>query len=142
MSYTNMKKRRFTLMELLVVITIILLLAGLVGPRILGVGDKAKRDAAATQIKLLRKTVEQYYLDKSQYPDSLEGLLEKDAYGNRYFSEEYIPQDPWGNEYIYQKPGSGDRPFDIISYCRDGNAGGEGIDSDISCWDNPNKKNK
>lgn len=141
MNYNKMKKRYFTIMELLVVILIIGLLAGLVGPRVIGYFSGAQWKTAAQQTKLLRKTVESYYLDKSNYPDSLEDLLGKDKFGNRYFSEEFIPKDPWGNEYNYEKPGSNDRPFDISSYGADGTSGGEGINKDVSCWDNLSESN-
>lgn len=140
MNYRKMKKRCFTLMELLVVILILGLLIGLVGPRVIDKFKGSQWNAAAQQARLLRKAVESYYLDKSKYPDGLDGLLEKDSFGGRYFSEEFIPKDPWGREYEYQKPGSGDRAFDIICYGADGTSGGEGVNRDVSCWDDLSKK--
>ncbi|MCK5834462.1 MAG: type II secretion system major pseudopilin GspG [Lentisphaeria bacterium] len=136
----NFKKKQFTLMELLVVFVIIALLASFAGPKILGKLKGAKVSTAKQQTRLFRSTVEQYYLDQNKYPDSLEALLEKNSMGDRYFSEKYIPKDPWDNDYIYSKPGSDDEPFDVISLGQDGSAGGTGVNSDISCWDDPNKK--
>lgn len=131
----KMKRNQFTLMELLVVILIIGLLGGLVGPKVFNQISRSKWNVAAQQTRLLRGAVNNYYMDKSKYPDNLEQLLDKDSFGESYFSEEYIPKDPWGNEYVYQKPGSGDRKFDIICYGEDGSSGGEGACRDISCFD-------
>lgn len=136
----KMKRKSFTLMELLVVILIIGLLGGLVGPKVFSQIGKSKWNVAAQQTRLLRDSVNQYYMDKSKYPDSLEDLLGKDSFGESYFSEEYIPKDPWGNNYIYQKPGTGDRKFDIICYGEDGTSGGEGANKDVSCFDDLSKK--
>jgi len=138
----NLKKKSFTLIELLVVFVIIALMAGLAGPKILGKLKGAKVSTAKQQTRLFRSSIEQYYLDQNNYPESLEALLEKNSMGDSYFSEEFIPQDPWDNDYIYSKPGADGRDFDVISYGADGSAGGTGANSDISCWDNPNKKNK
>lgn len=139
MNYRKMTKSCFTLMELLVVILILGLLAGIGVPKVIDSLKMAQWDTGAQQTKTLRKTIESYYLDKSKYPDSLEDLLEKDSLGGRYFSENYIPKDPWGNEYQYQKPGA-DNPFDIIFNGADGTSGGEGINKDATCWDDLNKK--
>jgi general secretion pathway protein G len=137
----NLKRKCFTLIELLVVFVIIALMAGLAGPRILGKLKGAKVNTAKQQTRLFRSSIEQYYLDQNKYPDSLSALLEKNSMGDSYFSEEYIPKDPWDNEYIYSKPGGGGRDFDVVSYGPDGAAGGSGANTDISCWDDPNKKN-
>ena len=136
----KMKRKSFTLMELLVVILIIGLLGGLVGPKVFNQIGQNQWKVAAQQTRLLRDAVNTYYMDKSKYPDSLEDLLGKDSFGESYFSEEYIPKDPWGNEYTYQKPGSGDRKFDIICYGADGTSGGEGVNKDVSCFDDLSKK--
>lgn len=138
---SNLKKKRFTLIELLVVFVIIALMAGLAGPKILGKLKGAKVNTAKQQTRLFRSSIEQYYLDTNKYPESLEALLEKNSMGDSYFSEKYIPKDPWDNAYIYSTPGSDGSDFEVISFGPDGSAGGSGANSDISCWDDPNKKN-
>ncbi len=137
---TQLRKKRFTLIELLVVITIIMLIAGLVGPQLMSKLGKASWENTFVQCKNLRGVVESYYMDQHKYPSSLEDLLGKDTYGERFLSEEYIPQDAWGRDFIYQSPGGDGRKFDIISYGADGTTGGEGADRDMSCWDNPKEK--
>ena len=132
------KKRNFTLIELLVVMVIIGLLAGLAGPSVMAKLKGAKVSTAVQQTKLLRSAVEQYYLDQNKYPSALENLLDKNSYGDTYFSEEFIPIDPWDHDYIYQAPGGSGRDFDITS-----NGSGSGNGGVISCWDNPrDRKNK
>lgn len=134
----------FTLIELLVVLIIIGILAGYVGPKIMGHPEEAKRTMAAVQITGLETALESYKLDNGMYPSTEQGLqalvgapstgrLPPKWREGGYLTKKNVPLDPWGNDYIYLSPGShGD--FDIISYGRDGQAGGEGDDRDITNW--------
>ncbi len=134
----------FTLIELLVVLVIIGILAGYVGPKIMGHPEEAKRTMAAVQITSIETAVESYRLDNAYYPSTeqgLQALVEAPATGKLavkwrtggYLVKGKVPKDPWGNDYIYLCPGS-HTDFDIISYGRDGQAGGEGDDADITNW--------
>lgn len=136
----------FTLIELLVVLIIIGILAGYVGPKIMGHPEEAKRTMAAVQITSLETAVESYKLDNGVYPSTeqgLQALVEAPASGRLpkkwrtggYLAKGKVPKDPWGNDYIYLSPGS-HSDFDIISYGGDGQAGGEGDDVDITNWTN------
>lgn len=134
----------FTLIELLVVLIIIGILAGYVGPKIMGHPEEAKRTMAAVQITSLETAVESYKLDNGIYPSTeqgLQALVEAPATGRLpakwrnggYLTKKKVPKDPWGNDFIYLSPGThGD--FDIISYGGDGQAGGEGDDIDVANW--------
>jgi len=131
--------RGFTLLEMMVVVLIIGLLAGFVGVNVLKNVDKAKRVAAAQQIKAFTEAVKTYRMDTSQYPDTSMGLLaliEQPAGVEGWDPEGYldkmteIPLDPWGHEYQYVYPGNY-ADFDIYSYGADGKDGGDGKDADI-----------
>jgi general secretion pathway protein G len=122
----------FTLIEILVVMAIIGMLAVMVAPNIFRQQSGAQRDAALTQISSLETALDAYRLDVGQYPDSLDGLIENDsdraAWNGPYLRRD-LPQDPWGNDYVYDSDG---RSFTLISYGPDGERGGEGDDADIS----------
>ncbi len=135
----------FTLIELLVVLVIIGILAGYVGPRIMGHPEEAKRTMAAVQISALETALETYRLDNGAYPSTEQGmqaLVEAPSVGKLppkwreggYMKKGKVPKDPWGNEYTYLSPGS-QSDFDIISYGADGESGGEGKDADINNWE-------
>lgn len=135
----------FTLIELMVVIVILGILAGLIVPRIMGRPEEAKRAKAIIQIESLETTLKLYKLDNGSYPSTeqgLQALVEPPEVGNLpgnwreggYLEKGRIPKDPWKNEYIYLCPGTqGD--YDIISYGADGEPGGEGKNKDITSWD-------
>ena len=135
----------FTLIELMVVLVILGVLASLIVPRIMGRPEEARRIKARVDIQSLETAVKLYNLDNGNYPTTeqgLQALIEPPATGTLpknwreggYLEKGKIPEDPWGNEYIYLSPGShGD--FDIISYGADGEAGGEGKDADIVSWE-------
>ncbi len=127
----------FTLLELLVVIVIIGLLAGLVGPRYFDTVSKSKAKVARAQIDSLEKALEQYRLEVGTFPTQEQGLdaLMIQPTGVSKWQGPYlkkgVPQDPWGQPYIYKLPDS-QKDIDIISLGSDGQAGGEGDAKDIS----------
>ena len=131
-----------TLIEMLVVVTIIALFAALVLPRMMGQADKAKRTAARTQINQYLTALGTYKLDTGVYPTTEQGLAAlrtKPESVNNWqgpYTQKELEPDPWGHPYIYKFPGEhGDDP-DIISYGADGAPGGEGINADIVSWNN------
>ena len=129
-----------TLIEMLVVVTIIALFAALVAPRMLRKSDTARVTAARAQINSFMTALSTYKLDTGTYPSTEEGLQALRVKPNNqpqwqgpYLPQE-IPVDPWGRAYLYKYPGEhGDEP-DVISYGADGQAGGESINADIVSW--------
>lgn len=129
----------FTLVELLVVLAILGLLAGLVGPRVIGQLGGAKSQTAAVQIADLENAVELFRLEVGRYPTEAEGLralvqAPSGAVGwNGPYLRRGLPEDPWGNPYRYRYPGQhGD--FDIYSYGADNAPGGTGENADVGNW--------
>ena len=117
----------FTLIELMVVVAIIAILATTAGIYLFGALDDADVAKAQSEIKALKAGVTAYMLKNNRrLPDSLEQVAE-------FMDPPRIPQDPWGNNYVYTKEGS--RRFRIVSYGADGAPGGSGIDADISSDD-------
>jgi general secretion pathway protein G len=147
MSYSKKRlgSQGFTLIEIMVVLVILGILAGLIVPRIIGRPDEARRMKAKIQIQSLETALQLYKLDTGNYPTTEQGLdalveapttgeLAKSWREGGYLEKGQVPKDPWGNEYIYLSPGTqGD--FDIVSYGADGVAGGEGKNADINNWD-------
>lgn len=128
----------FTLIELLVVVVIIGLLAGFVAPRYFAQVGKARVKAAKDQIDSLDKAIEQFRLDVGRLPTTEEGLAALNAapqgisnWGGPYLKKD-VPLDPWGHPYLYAQPGTHQNDFDLLSYGRDGQAGGTGEDADIT----------
>ncbi len=137
-SSTGSGEDGFTLVEMLVVITIIGLIMGLVGPRVLNYLSESKVKAAHIQIESFASALDLFYLDAGRYPSSSEGLTalvqrpsSLDAWNGPYLKNGAVPNDPWGNPYIYRAPGQRG-PFDIISYGSDGQEGGSGVAADVS----------
>jgi general secretion pathway protein G len=131
-------QRGFTLVEILVVITIIGLIMSLVGPRVLNYLSESKVKAAKIQIQSFTSALELFYLDAGRYPTTSEGLgaLVKSTGGLSVWNGPYlkggsVPNDPWGKAYLYRSPGER-APFEIVSYGADGVEGGTGIAADIS----------
>jgi general secretion pathway protein G len=139
---TRKSERGITLIEMMVVVVIIALFAALVGPRLLGVGDKAKPVAARAQIQNFGQALAQYHLATDSYPTTEQGLNALRArpegmpqWDGPYLTGE-IPLDPWSHPYLYKYPGEhGDEP-DIVSLGADGQPGGEGNNKDIVSWSN------
>jgi len=135
----------FTLIELMVVVVIIGILAGLIIPRFMGEPDKAKQAKARIQIESLESALKLYKLDNGSYPTTEQGLkalVESPSVGNLpknwrqggYLEKGKVPKDPWKNDYIYVFPGShGD--FDLSSLGADGEPGGEDVNKDINNWE-------
>lgn len=136
------EQKGFTLIEIMVVVIILGLLAGLVLPRVLGREEEARINAAKTQIRALESALDSFKLDNGFYPTTdqgLEALIRKPEIGRipnkwregGYLKPARIPKDPWGHDYIYISPGNEGREYEIISYGPDGEPGGEGKDADI-----------
>ena len=134
--------RGFTLIEVLVVITILTILAALIVPRIMDRPDQARQVAARNDIRAIESAFNLYRLDNGVYPSTEQGLsslVQKPDVGvipRNWKSGGYLdrlPKDPWGKDYQYISPGvQGD--IDIFTYGRDGQPGGEGYDADIGSW--------
>ena len=145
MSEKKFDARGFTLIELMVVLVILGVLASLIVPRIMSRPEEARRIKARVDIQSLETALKLYSLDSGDYPTTEQGLqalieppsagtLPKKWRDGGYLEKRKIPQDPWGNDYIYLSPGTqGD--FDLISYGADGELGGEGKDVDIVNWE-------
>ena len=135
----------FTLIELLVVLVIIGILAGYVGPRIMGRPEEAKRTKATLQIQAIETALNMYKLDNGSFPSTeqgLQALVEPPSVGKLppkwrtggYLEKGKVPKDSWGNDFIYLSPGShGD--YDLSSYGKDSEASGEGENADINSWE-------
>ena len=130
----------FTLLEMIVVLIIIGLIMGLVGPRLFNQADKAKVQTAETQVKMLKGALETMRLDIGRYPSEEEGLNllvqpPSDAkLAQRWkgpYLEDGLPEDPWGNPYQYDLQKSGSHAFALYSLGADGSRGGEGYDADV-----------
>jgi len=141
----NLQKRAageggFTLVEILVVIAIIALIMSLVGPRVLNYLAESKVKAARIQIQSFASALDLFNLDTGRYPTSSEGLTALvrnpgniTAWNGPYLKSAAVPDDPWGNKYIYRSPGE-HGAYDIISYGSDGHEGGDGTAADITSW--------
>ncbi len=131
------RQRGFTLVELLLVLVILALIAGLVLPSIIGQAEGAKAKSASSQISRLSMAVETYYLDTGNTPERLDDLVSNsgDAAGwNGPYVKQTLLKDPWGRDYQYESPGQHGE-FDIYSFGADGQAGGEGTDADVTSWE-------
>jgi general secretion pathway protein G len=135
----------FTLIELLVVLIIIGILAGYIGPKIMGRPEEARRTKATLQIEGLEMGLKLYKLDNGVYPSTEQGLsalIQAPTTGKLppkwreggYLDARKVPLDPWGNEFVYLSPGlNGD--FDLSTYGPDGEPGGESENADINNWE-------
>jgi general secretion pathway protein G len=122
----------FTLVEMLVVITIIGLIMGLVGPRVLGYLSESKVKTAKIQIESLSAALDLFYLDNGRYPAGNEGLValvqrpaSASAWNGPYIKTSAVPADPWGHPYVYKVPGD-HAAYEIASYGSAGQEGGAG----------------
>ncbi len=133
----------YSLIELLVVLAIIGLIVGLVGPRLLNYLETSKVKSTRLQIDNFGKALDLFFLDAGRYPSSAEGLdalVQKPAavggWAGPYLKGDKVPTDPWGNHYNYRAPGEHGR-YDLYSYGADGRDGGTGNDADITNWETP-----
>lgn len=136
-SFTVLEQCGFTLLELLVVMVIIGLLAGYVGPKYFSQVGKSEVKVARAQIDALEKALDQYRLDTGHYPTTEHGLAALNArpanepkWSGPYLKKD-VPPDPWGNPYVYRQPG-GRGDYDLLSYGKDGRPGGDGEGADVT----------
>ena len=137
----------FTLVEMLVVITIIGLIMGLIGPRVLNYLSESKVKTARIQLQSFASALDLFYLDAGRFPSTSEGLTALirqtpgvAAWNGPYLKGGNVPKDPWNNGYVYRSPGE-HGPYDIMSYGSDGQEGGSGVAADISL-ENTSAKNE
>jgi len=130
----------FTLIEILVVITIIALIMSLVGPRVLNYLGESKVKAAKIQIQSFGSALDLFNLDTGRYPTTGEGLTALvqspgtiPAWNGPYLKGGVVPNDPWGKAFVYRSPGE-HGPYDIMSYGSDGQEGGTGTAADVVSW--------
>lgn len=138
----------FTLVEMLVVITIIGLIMGLIGPRVLNYLSESKVKAAKIQLQSFAGALDLFYLDAGRFPSTADGLpaLVRQAPGVAAWNGPYlkggnVPNDPWGHGYVYRSPGE-HGPYDIVSYGSDGQEGGSGVAADITLENLTGAKNE
>ena len=129
----------FTLLELLVVLVIIGLISGLVGPQVMKLLGKAKSDVAKVQMDNITSSLNLFNLDIGRYPTNNEGLsalIKKPSnmpqWSGPYLNDEIVPSDPWNRPYIYIQPGATGKPYQLKSLGSDGAIGGQAEDADIS----------
>lgn len=143
---THLRRTGFTLIEILVVVVILGILAGLIVPRIAEQPEKARRTKARMQIESLETALKLYKLDNGFYPTTdqgLEALVAQPTTGRiptrwrdgGYLEKGTVPKDPWGRDFVYLSPGTHNKDFDLMSMGADGEIGGEGADADINNWD-------
>jgi general secretion pathway protein G len=135
---TRLSEQGFTLVEMLVVIAIIGLIMGLIGPRVLNYLSESKVKAAKIQIQSFESALDLFNLDAGRYPSTAEGLTALvrrtpglAAWNGPYLRGGNVPNDPWNNPYVYRAPGE-HGAYDIVSYGADGQEGGSGVAADIS----------
>ncbi|GAB7128105.1 type II secretion system major pseudopilin GspG [Silvimonas sp. JCM 19000] len=135
-------QRGFTLIEILVVITILAILGALIVPKIMDRPNDARVVAAKQDIRSVVQALKLYKLDNGRYPTTEQGLkalVEKpttEPNANNWKTGGYLeklPKDPWGNDYVYLNPGLHGE-IDVMSYGADGQSGGENYDADIGSW--------
>ena len=138
----------FTLVEMLVVITIIGLIMGLIGPRVLNYLSESKVKATKIQLQSFGSALDLFYLDAGRFPSTAEGLTALvrrtpgvAAWNGPYLKGGNVPNDPWNNPYLYRSPGERS-PYEIVSYGSDGQEGGTGIAADLSTDTLVNAKNE
>ena len=134
----------FTLIEIMVVVVIIGLLVGLIGPKVLGRAGDARMTAAKSDISNLGRALDIYKLDNYSYPNTDQGLQalvtqpSGEPEARNWNPDGYLPKvpnDPWGTEYIYMSPGVNGGKYDLYTLGADGREGGEGEAADVNSWE-------
>jgi general secretion pathway protein G len=133
--------RGMTLIEILVVLTLIGIVMGIVGGNYLGQGEKAKAKAAKIEIEQIGQTLDLFKLEVGRYPTTQEGLQAlitaptgMPNWNGPYWKKSTLPKDPWTNEYKYASPGQ-HGAYDLWSYGADGKEGGDATNKDITSWE-------
>lgn len=131
--------RGFTLLELLVVLVVLGLLAGIVGPKYFNQLGRSEIKVARAQIESLGKALDIYRLETGHYPTTEQGLAalvsapgDEPRWGGPYL-QKALPLDPWGRAYVYRSPGESGE-YDLLSMGKDGQPGGEGENAEITSW--------
>lgn len=136
----------FTLIEVLVVVVIMGLLIGMIGPSLLGQVDKARVTTARADLSSIAQALDMYKLDNHFYPTTDQGIealvskptsspIPKGWNSQGYIKGKAVPVDPWGGEYVYYRPGDDSLPYELMSMGADAREGGEDYAADISSWD-------
>jgi general secretion pathway protein G len=132
------RKRGVTLLEVMIVLAIIALIAGLAGPRLIESFGRAKSRAAEIQLANVKSALQLFYIDEGRFPTEAEGVMALvaapsgvEGWKGPYVENAEAVNDPWGRPFVYRAPGQ-DAPFDLMTYGRDGVAGGSSEDADIS----------
>ncbi|WP_407492954.1 type II secretion system major pseudopilin GspG [Pseudooceanicola sp. MF1-13] len=138
-----------TLIEMMVVLVIIAVVAAMIVPNVIGRPDEARVTVAGTDLRTITSALELYKLDNRTYPTTSQGLsalVEQPSSApvpTNWASDGYldtVPQDPWGNDYVYRSPGQ-TGAFDLVSLGANGRPGGDGVDADIMAADRRNAQN-
>jgi general secretion pathway protein G len=136
------RSQGFSLIEIIIVITIIGLIVAWAGNRIFGQGEKAKAGVAKSQMQDLMGALDLYKLDTGKFPTTQDGLKAMMTapsgvtnWNGPYLRKAEQLKDPWNNEWIYRSPGNDNRAFEIISLGADGQEGGDGPNRDIKSWE-------
>jgi general secretion pathway protein G len=137
-SLARIAQRGMTLIEILVVLTLIGIVMGIIGGNFIGKGEQAKAKAATIEISQIGQSLDLYKLEIGRYPTTQEGLqalIQAPSgvanWNGPYWKKGTLPKDPWGNEYKYVAPGTS-APYEITSLGADGKEGGEGVNKDIT----------
>ncbi|MHA6194973.1 type II secretion system major pseudopilin GspG [Pseudomonas wadenswilerensis] len=132
-------QRGFTLLELLVVLVVLGLLAGLVAPKYFAQLGRSEAKVAKAQIEGLAKALDLYRLEVGHYPSTeqgLQALVTAPPDENRWtgpYLQKQLPQDPWGRNYLYRQPGEHGE-YDLLSMGKDGQPGGDGENAEVTSW--------
>jgi general secretion pathway protein G len=131
----------FTLLELLVVLAILALMGGLVGPAVMNQLGGAKTKSAKLQVTDLERAAKTFKLDVGRYPSAAEGLQAlatrpstAPGWNGPYLEKNVVPKDPWGNDYLYENPSRHGGEIDIYSLGADRAPGGEKENADVGNW--------